>query len=48
MEVSEGIFNAALAGEFGVPVAFAVHIVMSLATAQRAKRTVVEGAVRQP
>jgi hypothetical protein len=33
---------------FGVPVAFAVHIVMSLATAQRAKRTVVEGAVRQP
>jgi cation/acetate symporter len=36
------------AGVFGVPVAFAVHIVMSLATAQRAKRTVVEGAVRQP
>ena len=36
------------AGVFGVPVAFAVHIVVSLLTAERANRTVAEGAARQP
>jgi cation/acetate symporter len=36
------------AGVFGVPLAFAVHIAVSLATAQRANRTVAEGVARQP
>jgi D-amino peptidase len=48
MEVSEGIYNAALAGEFGVPVAFVSGDRLAVAQMQTVIPTIEGAAVKEP
>lgn len=48
MEVSEGLYNAALAGEFGVPVAFISGDRLAVAQMQKAIPTIEGAAVKEP
>lgn len=48
MEVSEGLYNAALAGEFGVPVAFVSGDRLAVEQMQKAIPTIEGAAVKEP
>ena len=48
MEVSEGLYNAALAGEFGVPVAFISGDRLAVAQMQKVIPTIESAAVKEP
>ena len=48
MEVSEGLYNAALAGEFGVPVAFISGDRLAIAQMQKVIPTIEGAAVKEP
>ena len=48
MEVSEGLYNAALAGEFGVPVAFVSGDRLAVEQMQKAIPTIEGAVVKEP
>ena len=48
MEVSEGIYNAALAGQFGVPIAFISGDRLAVAQLQKVIPTAEGAAVKEP